>query len=269
MQNAKMLSIVSITYNNAEGLARTLSSICSQDMSTCSLIVQIIVIDGGSRDGTQQVVEMFEEVSVFISQADRGVYDAMNKGISLADGEYQLFLNAGDVFYGAGALEAIGDAMESDAAWIVGRAFSLDGGRSLREIDNVPHRWFYHAYGLQVHCHQSCIFSSSLVKALNGYSEEYEFIGDFDFILRAGLISEPAYIDDFIVVYEGGGLSSVNGGRIPDLQHKVRLDRLKLSRGAAIVDRAFVRYQLLRRHIQPFVGGIKTKAVAYKRLSRT
>jgi glycosyltransferase involved in cell wall biosynthesis len=92
----KKLSVITVTYNCAALIERTLESVLSKRGD----IAEHIVIDGGSIDGTLAIIDKYrDKLAYFISEPDRGIYDAMNKGIDVATGEWILFLNAGDVFY--------------------------------------------------------------------------------------------------------------------------------------------------------------------------
>ena len=87
------LSIITINYNNLEGLKRTVESVINQT----SKEFEYIVIDGGSNDGSGAYIESkSEHIDYWVSEPDKGIYNAMNKGIAKASGEYLLFLNSGD-----------------------------------------------------------------------------------------------------------------------------------------------------------------------------
>lgn len=90
------ISVITISYNNKEGLEKTLKSVTSQDYTD----FEYIVIDGGSNDGSKEIIEKYSyKISHWVSEPDKGIYHAMNKGIEAANGEYLLFLNSGDEFY--------------------------------------------------------------------------------------------------------------------------------------------------------------------------
>ena len=87
------LSIITINYNDAKGLRKTFDSIKNQ---TCHEF-EYIVVDGGSSDGSQSVIEEYEQyISKWVSEPDNGIYNAMNKGAKMSTGDYMLFLNSGD-----------------------------------------------------------------------------------------------------------------------------------------------------------------------------
>lgn len=93
MVTTKLLSIITINYNDADGLNRTLASVCNQDFNE----FEFIVIDGGSTDNSVEVIKKYSDrISYWVSEKDNGIYNAMNKGVKAAQGEYLLFLNSGD-----------------------------------------------------------------------------------------------------------------------------------------------------------------------------
>ncbi|MBT8324244.1 MAG: glycosyltransferase, partial [Winogradskyella sp.] len=96
------LSIITVNFNNAEGLKKTVDSVTAQTWKD----FEYIIIDGSSTDGSTEVIKANKNIiDRWVSEPDEGVYQAMNKGISMANGEYLLFLNSGDHFYKDDVLE--------------------------------------------------------------------------------------------------------------------------------------------------------------------
>jgi len=115
------ISVVTVCLNAAASIEATLRSVLAQDYPN----LEYIVVDGGSTDGTVDVIRRYSErIAAFVSEPDRGVYDAMNKGIDLAGGEYLLFLNAGDVL---AAGDVLSKAAAADADVLYGD-FAYSGG---------------------------------------------------------------------------------------------------------------------------------------------
>ena len=95
------LSIITINYNHKEGLLKTIKSVVNQTYHD----IEYIVIDGGSTDGSVDVVKQYEDsISYWVSEPDCGIYNAMNKGVAKATGEYCLFLNSGDSLHGTDSI---------------------------------------------------------------------------------------------------------------------------------------------------------------------
>ncbi|MBD8084304.1 glycosyltransferase family 2 protein [Chryseobacterium caseinilyticum] len=95
------ISVITISYNNRQGLEKTLRSVISQTFSD----FEYIVIDGGSQDGSKELLEQYsDKITYWVSETDKGIYNAMNKGIAVAKGEYLIFVNSGDHFYNDSSL---------------------------------------------------------------------------------------------------------------------------------------------------------------------
>jgi glycosyltransferase involved in cell wall biosynthesis len=93
-----VLSVITIVYNNARDIDRTLLSVLNQIYDG----IEYIVVDGASNDGTLEIIKRYESrIAKLISEKDKGIYDAMNKGLALATGDYVIFMNSGDEFYAA------------------------------------------------------------------------------------------------------------------------------------------------------------------------
>ncbi len=149
------VSIITVVRNDAPGLACTLASVVAQDYADR----QVVVIDGGSTDETLETLRQHAvTINTLVSEPDEGIYHAMNKGVSLADGEWLLFMNAGDEFAGADALSsavaAIGsgvDVVYSD--WI----YREDSSLAKADLDRMNVR------------HQSVLYRKSLHEVFGLY----------------------------------------------------------------------------------------------------
>src|ERR1700722_6602734 len=99
-----LLSVITIVYNNVKGIERTMLSVLSQTYPN----IEYIVVDGLSNDGTLGVIMKYENrIAKFSSEKDDGIYDAMNKGLDLATGDYVIFMNSGDEFFDADTVAAV------------------------------------------------------------------------------------------------------------------------------------------------------------------
>lgn len=110
-----MITVVTITYNNLVGLNATAQSIRGQDFAGC----EWIVIDGGSTDGSREFLDALDHCQ-YVSERDKGIYDAMRKGLALAKKPYVVFLNAGDEFATSSSLRSMIDAMSGHDVYFFG-----------------------------------------------------------------------------------------------------------------------------------------------------
>jgi glycosyltransferase involved in cell wall biosynthesis len=244
------LSIISITMNNPAGLNATLESLLQ--FGHLPYPLEIIVIDGGDDHETLSVLGRFRERLPIVHHRapDAGVYDAMNRGIELATGAYLQFLNAGDCFVlGAPLPQFLRTLKTASPHWAVSGAVTPRGnlGEANARIPSLPHVWWRHALGLQPHCHQATWFSSALVAVLGTYDVGLDFVADYDWILRAGLMSAPLQFSDVLIKYEGGGMSSLRGAEIASLLSAVRRQRFSISGVASAMDYAFTLGMRVRR----------------------
>jgi len=177
-------TIVTVTWNAANTLPATLASTAAQ---TCRSFEHLIM-DGGSTDGTQALVERYREeyrdVQITLrSEPDRGLYDAMNKGIQLARGKYIVFLNAGDRFHASDTLARVA-VRATDAGVLYGETDLVDAaGKFVRHRRlQAPERltWRLFRRGMLV-CHQSFYVQRELALP---YDLSYKYSADFDWCIR-------------------------------------------------------------------------------------
>ena len=180
----KKLSIITITYNAEKTLQRTLSSVYEQTYEE----IEHIIIDGNSTDNTLDLIHKFQNNKMkWISEPDNGLYDAMNKGIRLATGDYYCFLNAGDTFFETNTIETIMDSanhltQKPDIIYGETAIVDIDGAflhmRRLQAPDKL--NWKSFKWGMLV-CHQAFIVKRELVEE---YNTNYRFSSDYDWCIR-------------------------------------------------------------------------------------
>ena len=166
------LSIITINFNNLEGLKKTYDSVVCQTWTD----YEWIVIDGGSTDGSREFIEEHQDkFAYWCSEPDKGVYNAMNKGIAKAKGEYLNFMNSGDSFYEAQTLEKVfresltGDLIYGD--WI--RAYS-----DHEEFKEAPIKGFHSIVFFENVCHQAMFIRSEILQS-KGYDEDFRIYADW------------------------------------------------------------------------------------------
>lgn len=181
MAATPLFSIITITYNAAETLPATLHSVESQSFKN----YEYIVVDGASKDHTVELVKQSPLTVRMISEPDKGLYDAMNKGLKMAVGEYLIFLNAGDAFHTPDTLQHIADAIGNSRPGVVyGETAIVDIQRNflmmrrLRAPEQLSWRSF--AQGMLV-CHQAFIARRDLAPL---YDLQYRYSADVDWCIR-------------------------------------------------------------------------------------
>ena len=211
-----LFSIITVTYNAADTLERTLKSVA---MQTCRDYEHLIV-DGASKDGTASLVQRYRQEEpegrvVFVSEPDHGLYDAMNKAVGMARGEFLCFLNAGDKLHAADTLQRVAAVASSGAGVVYGFTDIVDDqGRFLRHRRLVPPAeltWRSFRSGMLV-CHQAFYVNRRI--ALK-YDLEYRFSADFDWCIRCmkegarlGMINRQ--VDAVVCDYLAEGMTTQN-----------------------------------------------------------
>lgn len=200
-------SIITINYNNKDGLRRTIESVVSQ---TCRDF-EYIIIDGGSTDGSADVIaEYADRITYWVSERDKGIYNAMNKGVKQAHGDYCLFLNSGDVFYDIGVLERL-RIPESFPDIVVGKLVSSNDGK---ELFRVPEELtMYHLYSSTLPHQASFIRTSILLKF--PYDESLRIVSDWKFFVETIILHQCSVfiVDEIIARFDMTGVSTSNNER--------------------------------------------------------
>jgi glycosyltransferase involved in cell wall biosynthesis len=200
-----MVSIITINFNNASGLKNTINSVNDQLFP----FLEHIVIDGNSTDTSivdiQTVLKSYHKV---ISEPDAGIYDAMNKGISFATGEYVLFLNSGDTFASENSLTYFSPFLGKYDILYGDMLSIINGEKKYTSYPETLSLNYMLTAGLP---HPSTLFRKSLfIKKIGFYDCSYKIIADWTFFMIAIFKYDVnyLYIDKPISIYEGGGESS-------------------------------------------------------------
>ena len=202
----KKLSIITINYNNADGLKKTIESVVHQSFKD----IEYIIIDGGSLDGSTEIIKEYSnQINYYTSEKDDGIYNAMNKGIIKSNGEYLLFLNSGDYFVHNNIIETFIEGIE-DYDLIYGDEirFYLDGKTFQKKYPDLLSFSFLAFFGGLPH--QASLIKRSLFVELGLYDENFKIISDWKFFMLAIFKKQCKYLhkDLFVVYYNFEGMSS-------------------------------------------------------------
>lgn len=202
--NKIKISIITIVYNAISTIEKTILSVINQTYTN----IEYIIIDGGSTDGTIDIIKKYDnKIAYWISEPDRGIYDAMNKGIKKATGEWINFMNAGDTFYATTTIENLIIFFKNNTGGIIygNREVVDDNGIYKNQISNLS--TIKYSMGI---FHQSSFIYTSLHKE-NLFDISYKIAADYDFFYKM-INNNVKFIktDTNICVFLDGGVSSNN-----------------------------------------------------------
>ena len=200
------LSIVTINLNNKAGLRKTIDSVIAQ---TCKDF-EWIIIDGGSTDESKELIEKYADyISYWVSEPDKGIFHAMNKGILASCGEYLLFLNSGDYLYDS-------DVLHNVLPLLTGCDFYV--GREQRNVENYI--WDKNLSTTKEIClatlsflpHQCTFIQRSIFTKYGFYHDELKFSSDWYLVYKALILGNATIskIPVLVSVFEGNGVSAIN-----------------------------------------------------------
>lgn len=203
-QGGPVLSVITVVYNNVNHIERTLLSVLNQTYPH----IEYIVIDGASTDDTLLVIGMYKDrIAKLISEPDKGIYDAMNKGLALATGDYVLFMNSGDEFYSPKTVANVFAAADNADIYYGETEMINEKGESLgqrRHKAPAGFTWRSFKYGMSV-SHQAIYIKRSLVEP---YDPQYQLSADIDWIIRAAKKAKTIVnVNQYVAKYLVGGMS--------------------------------------------------------------
>lgn len=202
---APLISIITIVYNAANHLDQAIKSVISQSYEN----TEYLIIDGGSSDGSIDIIRAYDEyVDYWVSEPDHGIYDALNKGISLAKGNIIGMLSADD-FYEPEALKHVVEfyRMTGSHGIIFGNSYIIQDDLNLRYL-SVGSLRLWRGMSFK---HQAMFVHRQVHEQLGFYSTTYRIAGDYDFVLKAMTAKIPfIHLDKPLVNYRNTGLSGLN-----------------------------------------------------------
>ena len=198
------LSVITIVYNNAKDIERTMFSVLNQSYKN----IEYVIIDGASTDGTLEIIKKYENrLAKLISEKDKGIYDAMNKGLAQATGDYVLFMNSGDEIYEMDTVEKVfATAPNADIYYGETEMYDENWNSLGQRRHQAPETftWRSFKYGMSI-SHQAIYIRRSLTEP---YNLQYKYSADIDWIIKiakkaSNIVNTHLYVAKYLV----GGMS--------------------------------------------------------------
>lgn len=200
-------SVITINFNNKDGVNHTIKSVISQTNTD----YEFIIIDGGSNDGSIDIIKEYENhITYWVSEKDNGIYNAMNKGVAQAHGDYCIFMNSGDCFHSTDVLESVSRYQEDIICGKVYKGNSKNPSGHDKPIitlidlmrGSLPHQSMF-------------IKRELLVK--HPYDENYKIMSDWKFCVEALVFDNCSFrnIDVVVADYDTSGISTNSNGLLP------------------------------------------------------
>jgi len=207
MKNDLTISIITVSYNAIKTIEQTIRSVISQTYEN----IEYIIIDGGSTDGTVDIIKKYaEQITFWVTESDDGIYDAMNKGIDVATGDYVYFLGSDDFLANEDVIEFVAEYIKNreKVGFFYGKIYGYNAQYRLKKLygkelclEDIQHG--------SMPPHQAVFARIDIIK--NKFNCTYKIAADYEFILRIILNGEKfVYIDKVIAFYNIKGVSSMS-----------------------------------------------------------
>jgi glycosyltransferase involved in cell wall biosynthesis len=210
-----LITVVTVVYNGAEYLEDTIKSVIEQAYDN----VEYIIVDGGSTDGTLDIIKKYEDaIDYWVSEPDKGIYDAMNKGVDLGSGDWINFMNADDYFINNNAINKI-NFRECDFVYgnilLKDKDYVISSGKEIT-LDDLKFKGI---------CHQSVFVKKTVFVRLGSFNLAYAVAADYDFFVRVFKSAfVKKYINTNIAYMRMGGVS--DSGYIKSLDEKLSIIKI-------------------------------------------
>ena len=209
------VSIITVCYNSANTLEQTIQSVLSQDYPQ----IEYIVIDGASKDGTQDIIKKYQSsIAKTISEPDRGMYDAMNKGISMATGDVICILNSDDVYMNSHVVTDLMAQMQKAHTDVVFADLILVNENNLDHILRYYDSGQFHPSRFQygwMPAHPTVFVKKSIYDEVGLFKTDYQIAADYEMLIRILAVKKApyAYLPKPVVRMRSGGASTAGLSR--------------------------------------------------------
>ena len=236
------LSVITINYNNVNGLKKTIESVVNQTATN----FEYIIIDGGSTDGSIELIKDHEnKIDFWISEPDNGIYNALNKGIAKAKGEYLLFLNGDDYLLHDDILKENKHHLENKDL-IYFDIFYND--KNLNKKITYPDTLSFYFFYTNTICHQAIFFKKDLFCKYGLYDEQLKIVADWKCIMLAIVKYGATYkhINAVFSVFDNTGISNTNDKENKHIQLHIEERQAVLTKEFPLFIDDYQEFQLLK-----------------------
>lgn len=202
-----LVTVITATYNAQKDLEGSIKSVIAQSYSN----IQYIIIDGGSTDDTLKIIKKYEKyISIVISEKDKGIYDAWNKGLKLATGDWLAFLGADDEYLPDAIHNYVNQLKTVDHTTldiITSKVMLVD--QNNLEVRVIGSAWKWNDFKRYMcTAHVGSLHSKSFFETYGMYNTNYKIVGDYEILLRAKQFLKAAFLNDITVKMKMGGISN-------------------------------------------------------------
>lgn len=247
------VSVITAVFNAQDCIAECIESVLQQDYPN----IEYIIVDAVSKDGTIDVIRRYDDkINIWISEPDDGIFDAWNKGLNLATGEWIAFLGADDAYVPGAIRRYMEVANQYPFAEFLSSQAKMVYATGYSPISGGPWRWPACARFLTT-IHVGTMHKRSLFEQYGKFDAFYQIAGDYEFLLRAGSQLKAAFLPEVTVMMRAGGASdstaSLYEARYAKIQRQVRSKILATLDLILLIPRFYIRRLLLaifRKHLR-------------------
>jgi len=244
-----LVTVVTAVFNGEPYLARCLESVLAQDYPN----IEHIILDGGSTDGTLDVLRQYDDrVALWKSEPDKGVYDAWNKALNLARGEWICFLGVDDLYLPGAIAAYVELARKNPEAEFLSSKAKLDHPSGYCPIFGGPWAWPRFATAMST-IHVGTMHHRSLFQRLGRFDITYRIAGDYDLMLRAKDTLRTAFLPEVTIVMRAGGLSDSTAGL-----YEARRAKVMNGVRTPLIANMELRKAITRFHLRKFYISLRT-----------
>jgi glycosyltransferase involved in cell wall biosynthesis len=241
-----LVTVITAVFNGQDCIAGCIESVLNQDYPN----IEHLILDGGSKDGTIDVLRRYDEkLELWVSEPDAGVFDAWNKGLDLARGEWIAFLGSDDIYLPGAIATYVELARKNPQAEFLSSRAKLDHPTGYSPVFGGPWEWPRFATAMST-IHVGTMHHRGLFSRLGKFDMQYRIAGDYEFMLRAKETLRTAFTPEVTVVMRAGGLSDSTAGLYEAKRAKIKNGVRTALTADLELRRAIMRFHLRRLYLK-------------------